>query len=87
MFTVNSSKTSVTYTVDMEIGICSCDRGENGSPCAHQAAVVWHYHTKSSNFVPTLNPSLRQEIGFIALGEMVNQTMKFYSSLQKEQIC
>ena len=72
----------------MEIGICSCDRGGgNGSPCAHQAAVVWHYHTKSFNFVPTLNPSLRQEIGFIALGEMVNQTMKFYSSLQKEQIC
>ena len=44
---------------------------------------MWHYHTKSSNFVPTLNPSLRQEIGFIAMGETVNQDMKFYSSLHE----
>ena len=44
---------------------------------------MWNYHTKSSNFVPTLNPSLRQEIGCIALGETANQDMKCYSSLHE----
>ena len=44
---------------------------------------MWQYHTKSSNSVPTLNPSLRQEIGFIAMGETFNQDMKFYSSLHE----
>ena len=45
----------------MEIGTCSCEKGRNESPCSHQAAIVFHYHTESLNFVST---SQRQEIAY-----------------------
>lgn len=84
MYQVHSSKEgSTVYTVDMDIGTCSCKIGTNGSPCSHQAAIVFHFHTKSINFVPTLNPSLRQEIGFLALGGKARQDINFYTSLHE----
>ena len=68
----------------MEIGTCSCERGRNGSPCSHQAAIVFHYHTESLNFVPALHPSQRQEIAYLALGENANKDLDFYSALHEK---
>ena len=79
MFLVNTSRDSkVTYRVDMEIGTCSCEIGKNGSPRSHQAAIVLHYNIESVNFVPTLHPSLRQDIAFLALGNKASKTIEFY---------
>ena len=80
MFTVNSSRDSkTTYTVDMEIGTCSCGTSKNGLPCSHQAAIILYYNIESVNFVPALHPSLRQNIAFIALGNKASKTIAFYS--------
>ena len=81
LYKVHSSKDPTIYAVDMDIGTCSCEKGRNGSPCSHQAAIVFHYQIKSINFVPTLYPSLRQGIAFLALGGKARQDINFYSSL------
>ena len=39
----SNTEQGVTYTVDLEIGTCSCPTGRDGSPCSHQAAIVFHY--------------------------------------------
>ena len=84
IFRVNSSReTGTTYIVDMDIGVCSCEKGKNGSPCLHQAAIFVHHKLKSINFVPTLQPSQRQDIAFIALGDEVKKDLNFYSSLHE----
>lgn len=84
MFLVNSSKDSkISYRVDMEIGTCSCETGQNGSPCSHQAAIVLHYHVESVNLVPTLHPTLRQKVAFLALGNQASKTTAFYSALHE----
>ena len=67
----------------MGIGTCSCEIGKNGSPCSHQAAIVLHYNIESVNFVPTLHPSLRQDIAFLALGNKASKTIEFYSALRE----
>ena len=40
------SKTSrgIVYTVDMQLNVCTCPLGSDGSPCSHQAAITKHFH-------------------------------------------
>ncbi|XP_067287705.1 uncharacterized protein [Pseudorasbora parva] len=52
-FQVKSSTSGHTYTVDMELELCTCPVGHSGAPCKHQAAVVQNYNMTSINFLPT----------------------------------
>ena len=56
------SKTDCTmsYTVDMIVGVCTCPPGIDGSPCSHQAAVSIHYGRAFINCIPTISPKVRQ---------------------------
>ena len=71
------------YLVNMELGICSCNAGSDGSPCSHQAAIVKHFHIPSVNCVPTLSPESRHLLASIALGSNSIQNPQFYSSLHE----
>ncbi|XP_050960534.1 uncharacterized protein LOC127161828 [Labeo rohita] len=51
-FQVRSSTSGHTYTVDMELELCTCPAGHSGAPCKHQAAVVQNYNISSINFLP-----------------------------------
>ncbi len=73
-----------SYVVDMHIATCSCKRGQNGSPCAHQAAVVSKYKTDSVNCCPSLNASARHQIANLAIGKKAKSDINFYASLHKE---
>ena len=73
-----------SYVVDMHIGTCSCKRGQNGSPCAHQAAVVSKYKIDSVNCFPSLNASARHRIAKLAIGEKARSDINFYASLHQE---
>ncbi|ROJ26343.1 hypothetical protein DPX16_12505 [Anabarilius grahami] len=42
-----------TYTVDMDLELCTCPAGHSGAPCKHQAAIVQNYNITSINFLPT----------------------------------
>lgn len=51
-FNVTSRKENgLTYQVNTSLGICTCPHGENGSGCAHQAAVALKYGGGNLNFV------------------------------------
>ncbi|XP_059425987.1 uncharacterized protein LOC132160262 isoform X2 [Carassius carassius] len=52
-FQVRSSTSGHTYTVDMELELCTCPVGHSGAPYKHQAAVVQNYNITSINFLPT----------------------------------
>lgn len=68
-YLVNSqTDRGVKYVVNMELGICSCNAGRDGSPCSHQAAIVKHYHIPSVNCIPSLSAESRQLVANIALG-------------------
>ena len=86
LYHVNSRGDPTTnYIVDMELGTCSCDMGKNGSPCSHQAAIVFHFQVQSFNFVPVIQPSQRQEIAYLAIGDKVKRDIEFYSSLHQRK--
>ncbi|XP_062510095.1 uncharacterized protein LOC134186193 [Corticium candelabrum] len=68
----------------MHIGTCSCKRGQSGSPCAHQAAVVSKYKIDSVNCFPSLNASARHRIAKLAIGEKAKSDINFYASLHQE---
>ena len=72
------------YTVDMHLGVCTCPRGTDGSPCSHQAAVTKHYHYASCNSIPTLFPAKKRELAVIALGDKAVQDLSYYSSIHQK---
>ncbi|KAJ8273945.1 hypothetical protein GJAV_G00107270 [Gymnothorax javanicus] len=49
-FRVQGSKD--TYTVDMQVELCSCPAGQTGVPCKHLAAVDKHFTCSSSLLLP-----------------------------------
>ena len=60
---------SVSYTVDMTLGICSCTVGKDGSPCKHQY-VLWVANLADCiNFIPVSNPHERQKLAWLAIGK------------------
>ena len=76
----------------MALGTCSCPHGIDGSSCSHQAAIVFHFHQKSLNFIPTMHAPSRKQLAVIALGKRAEQNLDFYASLtqteeNKERCC
>ena len=68
------------YTVDMTIGICSCENGKDGSTCKHQY-VLWSANLASCiNFVPVSQPTMRQKLAWIATERSL--PLSFYNNLR-----
>ena len=57
-----------TYQVDTSLGICTCPKGENGSGCAHQAAVALKYGGGNTNFIPR-SAQDRYALAVLAIGD------------------
>lgn len=72
------------YTVDMHLGVCTCPRGTDGSPCSHQAAISKHYHYISCNSIPTMFPTKKRELAVIALGDKAVQDLSYYTSIHQK---
>ena len=71
------------YEVNVSIGVCTCERGQDGSPCVHQAAVVLNFGIESLNYIATLSANARLKIATIALGDGAVKQLSFYSSLHQ----
>ena len=82
----SQTERGVKCLVNMELGVCSCNAGRDGSPCSHQAAIVRWYHVQSINCVPVLSPETRQKMATIALGSTSIQSPTFYSSLHEKSL-
>ena len=50
------------YSVNTSIGVCTCVRGQDGSLCVHQTAVVVHCQENSLNFITNASSSARQKL-------------------------
>ena len=59
---------SIKYTVDMNVGVCECHQGQNGSVCKHQY-ILWAWNIENTNrFLPFLDATERQKYAEIAIG-------------------
>ena len=84
-YLINSqTEVGVKYLVDMEIGVCSCNAGRDGSPCSHQTAVVRHYKIFSINCIPVTSEA-RQLLAKVAVGNS-SLPPEFYSSLHEKKV-
>ncbi|KAJ1528133.1 hypothetical protein ONE63_008047 [Megalurothrips usitatus] len=52
IYLVKNAEKQTTYTVDMQLEICSCPVGKNRAPCKHQYAVVKGFNLSTSQFLP-----------------------------------
>ena len=85
VFMVDSQTSrGVVYTVDMQLSVCTCPLGSDGSPCSHQAAITKHFHYTSCNSIPSMFPEKRRELAMIALGDKAVQDLSYYSSLHQK---
>ena len=74
------------YSVNTEIGLYTCVRGRDGSPCLHQAAIVVHFGEYGLNFVASMSSVARQKLAQIALGDGAIKDPGFYTSLHQESM-
>lgn len=63
------SDANISYTVDMDIGICNCEIGSDGSVCKHQYILWAHKLAKSESFIPFLSAEERKGYAYIAIGK------------------
>ncbi|CAG8836584.1 28514_t:CDS:2, partial [Gigaspora margarita] len=75
---LSTKQNDLFYTVNSEIGTCTCQVGATGAPCKHQGAIAMKFHIKMLNFLPSLTPDDRMVYTYIAL---VAKNSSFYASL------
>lgn len=71
------------YEVDLNIGICTCIRGNNGAICKHQVVCA----NQGMTVVPqmlVLNSSSRHRLAVLALGDEKAPAEGFFKPLKKE---
>ena len=62
------SDSSLSYSVDMALGLCGCFIGMDGSPCKHQYVLWYNKVDTCPNFLPFFSPSERMHAGTVATG-------------------
>ena len=67
------------YTVNTDIGVCSCPVGKDGSSCKHQYVIWTTIDCSSYNYVPYLSAEERQKFAQIAIGETLPK--EFYAGV------
>jgi hypothetical protein len=68
-FVASVKEPSIFYTINSEIGTCTCPVGMTGAPCKHQGAVSIKFHIPTFNFLPSLTSNERMLYSYIALGK------------------
>ena len=72
-FTVPSeTKADVSYSVDMELRICSCPHGRLKGPCKHRMLVSLTQNLPSFDLIPESSAEMRQMWMFLGTGEHTN---------------
>ena len=80
----SESDSEQVYEVDLNIGICTCIKGNNGAVCKHQVACANHGMTVLPQML-VLNSSTRHWLAVLALGEEKAPTESFFKCLKEEQ--
>lgn len=64
----DNTENDTSYLVDMNINVCQCMIGCNGSVCKHQYLLWSLKFATSTNFLPYLDASERQKYSYMADG-------------------
>ncbi|PKB96233.1 hypothetical protein RhiirA5_435193 [Rhizophagus irregularis] len=70
-FVESVNNSSHFYTVNSEIGTCTCRIGITGAPCNHQGAVSVKFHISMFNFIPSLTSNNCIIYAYIAIGKKI----------------
>ena len=85
VYTVPSASVAgATYTVDMDVGLCTCLVGRTGCGCKHQAAVAHMYKLATTNQTPQFSPHLRRLLYCVATRKPAAVTQSFFASLNED---
>ena len=86
VYTVESrTQKNQTWIVDLRAGTCTCPRGREGQPCAHQLSASLKYRRHCLNKIPTASAVGRRLYAQVAVGKDT-LPLQFYSHLhQKEE--
>lgn len=79
----SESNAGNTYTVDCEIGVCSCPEGQFGKFCKHQCAIFRFFDLPFVNF-PPITQHERYMMAKVALGEKQVPHISFYEDFLEE---
>ena len=74
---------SLTYQVDTSLGTCTCPKGENGSGCAHEAAVALKYGGGNINFIPR-SAQDRYALAVLAIGDNPQLNVRQFVQLHEK---
>ena len=62
------SKADKSYTVNMLLCNCTCERGKYGGPCKHQSAVMMTHDESNLNVMPVTDVEMRKLLHYVATG-------------------
>ena len=65
----SETKADVSYSVDMELRICSCPHGRLKGPCKHRKIVSITQNIPSFDLIPESSPQMRQMWMYVGTGE------------------
>ncbi|XP_066958989.1 uncharacterized protein [Macrobrachium rosenbergii] len=80
MFVKSQSEDTVTYTVDLRLGICDCTMGNTGKVCKHQVACSEKFLLALPQIFSS-TPEKRQWLARIALGNENVPSLEFFATL------
>ena len=65
----SETKADVSYSVDMELRICSCPHGRLKGPCKHRKLVAITQNIPSFDLIPESSPEMRQVWMYLGTGK------------------
>ena len=65
------------------MGICTCPHGENGTACAHQAAIALRYGGCNLNFMPQSSEE-RYKLAVLAIGDNPQLNVAKFAQLHEK---
>lgn len=75
----NFTSDSISYTVDMNIGLSECQTGKTGDVCKHQYIIWASKLSESSHFLPYFDRIEKQKCAIIATGSSL--PLDFYEGI------
>ena len=82
---VSQTDKNTTWTVDLQLGECTCPTGLQSQPCKHQLAAAMKYRRNSVKIIPKYSPQGRQYFAALEVGKITKpvSTAIFTKKLRK----
>lgn len=72
-----------THTVDMNVGLCTCQSGISGGTCKHQCALIRLYNIQKWKFSTVPNEATKKWLLYLAQGDLLADLDKFFQRLKE----